>query len=138
MRRISALLLVFVLCLGFCACGEKSSEADLWASALYTEDTELGDGAKTVFVKVVAEETSVLFTIHTDAKTVGEALSEHNLISGEQGEYGLYVKDVIGIIADYDENQAYWSFNQNGEPLMTGVDLTEFADGEQFEMVYSK
>lgn len=139
MKRISTLFLILVMCMSLFACArDEAADANLWDTALYTEDTELGDGIRTVFVKVVAEEKSVLFTIHTDAKTVGEALVEHNLISGEQGAYGLYVKEVIGIIADYDKNQRYWSLEQNGEPLTTGVDSTEFTDGEQFELVYTK
>ena len=30
------------------------------------------------------------------------------------------------------------AFYKNGEYMMTGVDTTEFADGESFELVYSK
>lgn len=139
MKRISSWLLLFVMCVGLFACSaDDTADVNLWDTALYTEDTELGDGSRTLFVRVVAEEKSVLFTIHTDAKTVGAALTEHNLISGEQGAYGLYVKDVIGIIADYDKNQRYWSIEKNGEPLTSGVDSTEFIDGEQFELVYTK
>ena len=138
MRRIGVLFLAFVMCLSFSACGEEETVANLWDTALYTEDTELGDGARTLFVRVEVEEKSVLFTIHTDAKTVGEALTEHSLIAGEQGAYGLYVKDVIGITADYEKTQSFWSFNKNGEPMATGVDSAEFIDGEQFELVYTK
>ena len=133
-----ALFFVFVMCAGLFGCTETVEELGLWDNATYTEDSELGDGARTLFVRVVAEDKSVILTIHTDAKTVGAAMAEHNLISGEQSAYGLYVKEVIGIIADYDKNQRYWSFNKNGEPLTSGVDSTEFTDGEQFELVYTK
>ena len=46
-------------------------------------------------------------TINTDKEILRDALEEHNLISGEQGAYGLYVKVVNGIKADYDEDGGY-------------------------------
>ena len=96
-------ILVIVLSLVFSACGKTLPETDVWSEAVYTEDTELGDGEKTVFVEVVAEEKSITFTIHSNKETLGEALMEHNLLEGENGAYGLYVKKVNGITADYDK-----------------------------------
>ena len=110
----------------------------LWANATYLEDTSFGEGAKTVTVKVIVEDKSVTFTIKTDAKTLGEALLAHNLIAGEQGDFGLYVKVVNGITADYDVDQSYWGFSKNGEYMMTGVDGTDIADGEAYELTYTK
>ncbi len=110
----------------------------LWASATYLEDTTFGEGAKTVTVKVIVEDKSVTFTIKTDAKTLGEALLAHNLIAGDQGDFGLYVKVVNGITADYDVDQSYWGFSKNGEYMMTGVDGTAIADGEVYELTYTK
>lgn len=132
------LILVVVLSFSLSACGKTVTEADVWQEAMYTEDTELGSGEKTVLVEVVAEEKSVTFTIHSDKDTLGDALIEHNLIEGEKGAYGLYVKKVNGITADYDENQCYWGFNKNGEGMMTGVDGAKFKDGEHYELVYTK
>ena len=134
---ISCVLIVSFI-LGFSACSKSSSETDVWEDAVYTEDTELGNGTKTVFVEVKAMEKSVTFTIHSDKDTLGDVLTEHNLIEGEKGPYGLYVKKVNGIIADYDINQCYWGLNKNGEGMMTGVDGAEFKDGEHFELVYTK
>ncbi len=138
MKRFFLICFVVMLCFCVAACGAKTAAENLWNGATYTEDTELGNGAKTLLVEVEAQEKSVLFTIHTDAKTVGDALTEHKLISGEEGAYGLYVKKVNGIVADYDKDQSYWAFNKEGEAMMTGVDGTEFSDGEQFELVYTK
>ena len=136
MKRICMVLMV-VLCFCLCACGKTVAE-DIWADALYVEDTEFGEGSKTVLVDVVAEDKSVTFTIHTDEKILGDALVEHKLIEGEQGPYGLYVKKVNGILADYDKNQCYWGFNKNGEGMLTGVDGAYFEDGDHFELVYTK
>ena len=110
----------------------------LWKDATYLEDAEFGEGAKTVKVKVIAEDKSVTFTVKTDAATLGEALLAHNLIAGDQGDFGLYVKVVNGITADYDVDQSYWGFSKNGEYMMTGADMTEIADGECYEFTYAK
>ena len=110
----------------------------LWANATYLEDTAFGEGAKTVQVKVVVDGKSVTFTIKTDAANLGDALLAHNLIAGEVSQYGLYVKVVNGITADYDVDQSYWGFTKGGEYMMTGVDGTEIADGEVYELTYTK
>ena len=130
------LSLLFVL-LCFASCNKIPAEG-LWENATYRKDKTFGDGAKTVQVEVKVEEQSVTFTLNTDKETLGDALLEHDLISGEQGAYGLYVKVVNGITADYDKDQSYWGFYKNGEYLMTGVDSTIIADGEHYEIVYSK
>ena len=131
-----ALVLSFVLCL--VSCNEKIDAEGLWENATYRSDKEFGKGEKTVEVEVKVEEQSVTFTIHTDADTLGEALLEHELIAGEDGQYGIYVKTVNGILADYDVNKSYWGFYQNGEYLMSGVDTTAIVGGEHFEIIYSK
>ncbi len=136
-KRILSLLLILCLAFTLCACG-KEKAPDLWADALYTEDTELGQGAKTVTVQVATEEKSINFTVHTDADTLGDALLELGLIAGEESEYGLYVKKVNGILADYDVDQTYWGFFCGGEYMMTGVDGTEISGGESYELVRTK
>lgn len=138
MKKIIGILLLLVLCVGLISCGQQQAETDLWEPALYTKDTELGTGEKTVFVKVEAEEKSVAFTIHTDKATVGEALEEHGLVTGEQGPYGLYIKAVNGITADYEVDQSYWAFYKEGEYMTTGVDQTEFAHQDRYELIYTK
>ena len=128
-----ALTLIFIFSLVSCGAPE-----DLWKTATHLEDAAFGEGATTVQVEVKAKDKSVTFTIKTDKKTLGDALLEHDLIAGEEGAYGLYVKVVNGITADYDVDQSYWSFYKNGEYMMTGVDVTEIANGEHYELVYTK
>ena len=110
----------------------------LWTNATHVESKTFGEGAKTLSVVVEAEGQAVLFTIHTDKTTVGEALLEHGLIEGDQGAYGMYVKKVNGITADYDIDQSYWSFNINGEYAMSGVDTTDITEGVTYSLVYTK
>lgn len=134
----AAALLVAIVCVFcFAACSEEKAEG-LWSTAAYLEDAEFGEGAKTVEVEVKVEEKSVTFTLHTDAETLGDALLAHNLIAGEESEYGMYVKVVNGITADYDVDQSYWGFYKDGEYMMSGVDTTVIADGESYELVYTK
>lgn len=142
MKKISSFLFCFVLLIIICivstSCNKNATVTDIWSEAIYTENTEFGNGDKTVTLEVIALDKSVTFTIHSDKDTLGEALIEHNLIEGEQGAYGLYVKKANGITADYDKDQSYWGFNKDGESMMTGVDGTVFKDGEHFELVYTK
>ena len=134
---ICALLsLVFILCLA--SCGNTVDKEGLWESATYRKDTTVGKGDTTVYVEVKAGDESVTFTVKTDKKILGDALLEHKLITGEESQYGLYIKSVNGITADYDVDKSYWGFYKNGEYMMTGVDGTEIADGEHYELVYSK
>ncbi|MBE7052920.1 MAG: DUF4430 domain-containing protein [Ruminococcaceae bacterium] len=137
-RFISLILVIFCLVTLFSSCAPSSNKNDLWSDATYKEDKEFGSGEKTLYVKVVAEDKNVTFKIKTNAKTVGEALLEHNLVSGEKGAYGLYVKTVNGIFADYNKTKSYWAFTKNGENLTTGVDGEEFKNNDRYELVYTK
>lgn len=67
-----------------------------------------------------------------------DALLEHSLVAGDESEYGLYVKVVNGMTADFDVDQAYWAFYKDGEMMNTGVDGATIADGEHYELVYTK
>ena len=83
--------------------------------------------------------TSKEHTVNTDSsKNLRQALEGAGLIAGEEAQYGLYVKVVDGITADYDVDQSWWGLYKDGEMLMTGVDTTPIADGDHFEFVYSK
>ena len=132
----AVLSIILVVCLA--SCGNTVDAEGLWENATYRKDTELGKGATTVQVQVKAGEESITFTIKTDKKTLGDALLEHELITGDESQYGLYIKSVNGIRADYDLDKSYWGFYKNGEYMLTGVDGTEIANGEHYELVYEK
>lgn len=153
---VIALLMCITLCLSFAGCNDKTvtetpktttsqSTADetaaltgVWADADYTEDTVIGEGATTFYFEVQAEDYSVTFTVNTDKEILGDALLEYELVAGEDSTYGLYVKTVNGILADYDVNATYWSFTKDGEMMMTGVDGETIESGAHYEMVYTK
>ena len=130
-----SLLLLVAMVLMLASCNQK----DPWSDAVHTENTELGEGEKTVIVDVCVKKHAITFTIHTDAKTLGEALLAHGLIEGEDSQYGMYIKKVNGILADYDVDGSYWGFYKyDGEYMMNGVDTTEINGGEHFQLVYEK
>lgn len=100
---------------------------------------KLGEG-NTVFVFTVTDKDGkeTVFEISTDKAVVGEALQELGLIEGDEGAYGLYVKKVNGITADYDTDGTYWAFYVNGEYAMTGVDVTDIKAGDTYSFKIAK
>ncbi|MDO4564777.1 MAG: DUF4430 domain-containing protein [Clostridia bacterium] len=72
------------------------------------------------------------FTYHTDAEYLGEVLLAEGLISGSEGEYGLFVDTVDGVYADSAQGE-YWMLFIDGEYAPTGVDSTVIEDGDAFE-----
>ncbi len=94
-----------------------------------------GEGKKEFTFNVVDYEGKVTtFEIHTDKETVGDALVELELISGDEGPYGLYVKEVNGITADYDKDKAYWGFFIDNEQAPAGVDSTTIEEGKEYSL----
>ena len=142
MKQTINSLLALVLCLSmllcFVSCAEKVDATGRWEDATWRSDKEFGKGEVTVQVEVKVEEQSVTFTIHTDKEMLGDALLEHELIAGDEGPYGLYVKRVNGMLADYDVDGTYWALYKDGAYATSGVDTTKIADGEHYELVLSQ
>lgn len=135
-KAAALICLILVTVMLFAACNTNKVDAEgRWADAIYLNDTEFGEGSKTVNVTVKAGDDEVIFTIHTDKTYLGDALLEHELIDGDKGEFGIYIKKVNGILADYDIDKTYWGFYKNGEMMMVGVSSAEIADGESYELV---
>ena len=139
-KKSLSLILCFVLvaAMALCATGCGKSH-DNPRPRLYGEDCALGEGATQFELTVAdAEGKEIVFDISTDQTTVGAALQELALIEGEEGDYGLYIKSVNGIIADYDANGTYWAFYINGEYAMSGVDVTEIEEGAAYALRVEK
>lgn len=125
-----ALVVVLVLLLAV-GCG-KEQPTGLWADATYTEDTTLGNGAKSVTVQVSAEETTVTFTIKTDKETLGAALYELELVNDAS-----FFDTLNGIKADWDKDQAYWAFYVGDDYATVGANETVIKGGESYKFVYT-
>ncbi len=113
--------------------GGTQADGSQTGTDVETEPQQLGEGA-TQFNFTVADKDGkeTVFEIHTDKQIVGDALSELGLIEGEESEYGLFVKTVNGITADYDKDGVYWAFYINGEYASTGVDSTAITEGDSY------
>lgn len=121
--------------------GNNDTGADSSANGGQTagDVTVMGEG-ETVFDFAVVDKdgNETKFEIHTNKTVVGEALLELGLIAGDNGDFGLYVKTVNGITADYDVDQTYWAFYINGEYAMTGVDQTDIVAGDSYAFKVEK
>ena len=120
-----------------------TTEADTTVSDTTADEgngkTVLGEGKTQFTFKVVDKDgNETVFEINTDQKTVGDALLELELIEGDAGDFGLYVKKVNGIVADYDVDQTYWAFYVNGEYAMSGVDTTDVEAGAEYAFKVEK
>lgn len=101
--------------------------------------TTLGEGSKAFGFGVFdLDGNETWFEIHTDEEMVGAALLSVELIDGEEGAYGLYVKTVNGITADYDKDQTYWAFYVNDEYASSGVDTTTIEEGAVYSFRIAK
>ncbi len=136
MKKVFLLLYIAVLIVSAGGC---RNAATIEPTAIYTQDTTLGDGAKTIEVRIIDDkEEEINITINTDCENLGDALRENNLASGTEGPYGLYIKTVNGTTADYDVNGAYWAFSKNSEMLSTGADGEKIEDNATYEIIYTK
>lgn len=136
MKKFLAIVLALVLALGLAGCGSAPAAK---GDAVVTDGAVLGEGAHSFTLEIKdAEGKAVTATINTDEETVGAALSKLDIIQGEQSEYGLYVKVVNGITADYDKDQTFWAFYVDGASSQTGVDMTAVTDGSVYTLAVEK
>lgn len=139
MKKFLAIILALVMALSLMACGSSPAQqpsGDANAEIpVVTDGATLGEGAHSFTLEITdADGKTITATINTDEETVGAALLKLNIIQGENSDYGLYVKTVNGITADYDKDQTYWSFYIDGEYAQTGVDMTAVNDGSTYKL----
>ena len=119
MKLLCALLLAAML-LTLSGCAQKDAAPAAAQQAASLPGGDVGKG-----------QTAFPFTV-VDKEAVGDALLEVNLIAGEEGQYGLYVKKVNGITADYDVDKTYWAFYVNGAYATSGVDATKIEENTAY------
>lgn len=136
------MLLTVAMALSAIGCNSSSNSGTVTSNettAVSSGSNVLGEGkTKFTFTVVDKDGNETEFEIHTDKETVGEALQELNLIAGENSEYGLYVKTVNGITADYDTDKVYWAFYVNGRYATSGVDSTPVTEGDTYSFKVEK
>ncbi len=131
---VSMLLAAALLCCAV-SCAGTVDTAALWASATYSADTTLGEGANTVTVAVEAGEQAVTLTIKTDKATLGEALFEHGLVNDP-----VFFDTCNGIKADWSKEKASWAFYVDGELSGFGIGDTkaETTGAHAYKLLYTK
>ena len=166
-KRINSLLvMLMMLMLAMTACGKDTKKEDNTQTSAVevsvavetpesvTEDSAvetdpgleiveefviLGEGQKNFNFDVTFADGNIKhYVINTDKETVGDALLELDIISGDESQYGLYVKSVDGQVADFDKDGTYWAFYINGQYASTGVDSTNIENGATYELKVEK
>lgn len=125
MKKIISIIVVTLLVFTLCSCSDTNK-------GTLNEPT-----TKNIKVEVIANEKSEMFQLETSSETLGEALVEYELASGDKGSYGLYIKTVNGITAD-EKNEEWWCVTKNNETLLTGADSTPISDGDKFELTLKR
>ena len=135
---ILCIVLIAVTALFAAGCSDKTDVEEPPVSES-GDVTVLGEGATAFDLTVVdAEGAETFFTVNTDETTVGDALLALELITGDESEYGLYVKTVNGITAEYEVDGTYWAFYINGEYATSGVDTTDIGPGSAYMLKVEK
>ncbi len=133
--RLVCLMLIAAMSFSIVGCQNKNTTVTDDGS----EATVMGEGALSFNFNVVDGEGNVTkYVINTDKTIVGEALLDLKLIEGDEGDFGLYVKKVNGITADYDIDGTYWAFYENGAYASKGVDQTTVVIGTTYEFRVEK
>ena len=96
------------------------------------------EGMKSFTLTVVHKDgTSKDMDLKSDAEYLGAFLQDEGIITGEEGQYGLYIKEVDGEKAVYEEDNAYWAFYEGEEYALQGIDLTPITDGAVYKLIYT-
>ena len=146
MKKLLITLMALLMTVTFTACNqtEVSSSTSETDSSTVSEDASateeptvyesgsiIGEGEKHIYVTAtdgVNQELIGTFEFYTDAENIGDALLEYGFISGDDSDYGLYVKVVNGVKAEYETDGTYWAFYVNGDLATTGVSSTPVED----------
>lgn len=141
-KRILSLCLVFALitamALTMVSCDNKTDATDGTKGTLPEGTTEatapeaLGTFSLTVTFADGSEQTES-YDFYEEGN-LGDYLIENNIVEGEEGDYGLYIKSVLGETHDYDVDGSYWALYIDGEYAVTGVSETELTDGAQYAL----
>ena len=129
------LCMVLIAALALMAVGCSKTEEAPEAPAEELVATPIGEGATSFDLKVTkADGSKTLYAVSTDETTVGAALLALELIAGDEGEFGLYIKTVDGETHVYEDDGMYWAFYINDEYAVTGVDMTDIEAGAAYEL----
>lgn len=126
--------MIFVLC----ARNETKKDVVTTTAPVSANSENNGYEKSFTFEVVDADGNKTEKSIETNDEILGDVLQRLELISGEEGPYGLYIKTVNGITCDYAADGTYWAFYINDEYASTGVDRTTIVDGAVYSFRIEK
>lgn len=127
-KRLFVSLVALILSFSFVLCGCTDGTLAETTTELVSV-AESGYEKSFIFEVIDKNGVKTQKEIDTDQKILGEVLQDLGLIKGEEGEFGIYIKEVNGIVADYDIDGTYWAFYINDVMSMKGADQVEIVDG---------
>ena len=136
MVLIAAMALVTTGCSGTKATqSESTSQLELPVK----DGAVLGEGETSFDLLIIDKDgNEVHVEVRTDETILGDALLGLGLLEGEEGAYGLYIKSVNGIRADYDKDGVYWAFYVGDEYATGGIDTVEIEAGTSYVLKVEK
>lgn len=99
-------------------------------------DAQAGKKEFTVIV-VHSDGASKEFHYKSSQEYLGRALVEVGLVEDNQSAYGLYIQEVDGERAVWEENGAWWNIYIGEEAAVTGADEIVLTDGGVYKLVFS-
>ena len=136
LSAIFCFVLIAAMALTICGCAKAPKNQE--TTGLENGKT-YGQGSNSFALEVTGSDgKKIAVTIQTDKTIVGQALQELDILAGEEGAYGLYVKTVNGETLDYETDGMYWAFYIDGAYAMTGVDQTNIEPGVTYALVAEK
>ncbi len=145
-KRILSLCLVLALitamALTMVSCDKKTEPTDGTRGTLPTEsaapETPEALGTFTLTVTFAdGSEQAGDYSFYEEG-TLGDFLTKNGVVQGEDGQYGLYIKTVLGETHDYNDDGMYWALYIDGEYAVTGVSDTELTDGAKYALKAEK
>ena len=129
---ILCIVLIAAMALVTSSCSDKAH--------LNTDETESNENASVGFTFIVkdADGNETVFDMQSSKPYLLDALLDEGLVEGKKQSAGFYVKQVNGIVADYDIDQTYWALYIDGEYATKGADSTPIEEGKTYMFAVEK
>lgn len=128
-KTVAVVLAVLLLLIAavFTGCNQKN-DASAGSSQSQTQTVS-------VTVEIVHESGNKTLNLKTEKKYLADALVEAGVI--EYSADGFYTT-VNGITADYSADGSWWCVTKGGAQTLVGMNELELADGDKYEITYTK
>ena len=122
---IAAMALSAVGCAGNKETGETA----------FRDGQTVGTGTTQFTLTIVDPEgETITLKVKTDKTILGDALMELEIVDGEAGAYGLYIKTVNGRTLDYNVDGKYWALYEGDAYASTGADGITITNGASYTL----